>query len=239
MKRFLVIFLSLLLTVYLGFFFCMFQQTEIEKDNHAIELVYMDTLGPSLLTKDNVMRYLTEVDTLSVPQIEYALSKHVLVSQVECYQTNNGTMKCLLWCKEPVARVMADAGNFYLCRGGEFLNAGYVHLNLPLLTGCADSLMCSTWGEQLCSYIHDHEFWNNQIEQINVQPNGNVVIVPRIGAHFIDLGSGQDYVAQLERLMNFYRQGLNKIGWNKYSNISLAYSNQIVCKTYKSKKTKK
>jgi cell division protein FtsQ len=30
-------------------------------------------------------------------------------------------------------------------------------------------------------------------------------------------------------LMTFYKEGLNKVGWNAYLTINLKYKNQIVC----------
>jgi len=35
---------------------------------------------------------------------------------------------------------------------------------------------------------------------------------------------------KLTRLMKFYRYGLPKAGWNKYSYVNLEFDNQIVCK---------
>jgi len=34
-------------------------------------------------------------------------------------------------------------------------------------------------------------------------------------------------------MKEFYTEGLNKVGWNKYSQISLKYNNQIICKKNK------
>ena len=40
------------------------------------------------------------------------------------------------------------------------------------------------------------------------------------------------HMADLKRLdpmKIFYKKGLNQVGWNKYSRISLEFSNQIIC----------
>ena len=34
---------------------------------------------------------------------------------------------------------------------------------------------------------------------------------------------------KLDRLKTFYGKALNEVGWNKYSRISLEFSNQIIC----------
>ena len=75
-----------------------------------------------------------------------------------------------------------------------------------------------------------NEFWQNQIEQINVLPDGTLEIVPRVGEHIIYLGSPANMEKKLERLEKFYRYGLSEAGWNKYSYISVEFDNQIICK---------
>ena len=39
-----------------------------------------------------------------------------------------------------------------------------------------------------------------------------------------------NFEQKLDRLMKFYIDGLGVVGWNKYSSISVAFSNQVVCK---------
>ena len=55
-------------------------------------------------------------------------------------------------------------------------------------------------------------------------------MVPRVGKHIVYLGQPQNVKNKLERLRKFYRHGLNKVGWNKYSRINVEYGNQIICK---------
>ena len=64
--------------------------------------------------------------------------------------------------------------------------------------------------------------------------DGSIEIVPRVGEHIIYLGRPINMENKLTRLEKFYRYGLSKAGWNKYSYISIEFDNQIICK--KSKK---
>ena len=69
-----------------------------------------------------------------------------------------------------------------------------------------------------------------QVEQIDVTKEGFVQLVPRVGDHLLILGTVDKVEEKLDRLMNFYHNGLENIGWNKYRSISVAYENQVVCK---------
>jgi len=55
-------------------------------------------------------------------------------------------------------------------------------------------------------------------------------MVPRVGEHIIYLGRPDHIERKLDRLEKFYRYGLSKAGWNKYSYINLEFDNQIICK---------
>ena len=54
--------------------------------------------------------------------------------------------------------------------------------------------------------------------------------MPRVGRQIIKLGSLEGYATKLENLMLFYEQVVPETGWDRYSEINLEYSNQIVCK---------
>ena len=78
-------------------------------------------------------------------------------------------------------------------------------------------------------FLQENEFWNSQIEQINVLSGNNIELVPRVGDHLIYMGQLNGYEHKLERLKKFYQKVLNEVGWNKYSMINIEFSNQIVC----------
>ena len=78
-------------------------------------------------------------------------------------------------------------------------------------------------------FLQDNEFWNNQIDQIYVDADQEVELIPLVGNHKILLGSFDDYQKKLDNLKLFYEQAIPKVGWEKYSLINLKYRNQIVC----------
>ena len=78
-------------------------------------------------------------------------------------------------------------------------------------------------------YITHDKFLKAQIGQIYVNEFNEFELIPRIGSHVILLGKAEDLDDKFRRLYAFYRFGLNKIGWNKYSVINIKYKNQVVC----------
>lgn len=82
----------------------------------------------------------------------------------------------------------------------------------------------------LVGYINHDDFWSAQIDQIFVDRNDEVELIPRVGNHTVHLGSTENFEGKLRNLRVFYDKVLPEVGWNKYSTINLAFKDQIVCK---------
>ena len=78
-------------------------------------------------------------------------------------------------------------------------------------------------------YISNDPFFKAQIEQIYVDPDGEIELIPAVGSHVILFGRADDLDDKFSKLYAFYKYGLNKIGWNKYDIINIKYKNQVVC----------
>ncbi len=76
--------------------------------------------------------------------------------------------------------------------------------------------------------IYNDSFFKNQIEQIYVNNNDEIELVPRIGNHIILIGDEKDCSKKLENLKNFYLNS-DKKEWNKYTKINIKYANQVIC----------
>lgn len=85
-------------------------------------------------------------------------------------------------------------------------------------------------------YIRNHEFWSSQIQQINILPNGELSLYMRVGDQTILFGGMDNMEYKFKKLEAFYRNIVPLQGWNKYSQINLKYSDQIVCTLKENKK---
>ena len=81
----------------------------------------------------------------------------------------------------------------------------------------------------LAHFLETDSFWSANTEQIYVNEFQDLELIPRVGDHRILLGDTTNLSEKMDNLFAFYREGLNKMGWNKYSIINLKYKDQIVC----------
>ena len=57
-----------------------------------------------------------------------------------------------------------------------------------------------------------------------------LALIPRSANVTVDLGTTENLERKLATLRRFYDNGLSRIGWDKYSKISLRYDGQVVCR---------
>lgn len=83
-------------------------------------------------------------------------------------------------------------------------------------------------------FVEADEFWRSEIVQIVASASASgaleVALIPRSGRHTIRFGQPVDVERKFGKLMRFYRNGLSRIGWDRYSVIDVAYEGQVVCR---------
>ena len=164
-------------------------------------------------------------------QIEEVLLKSPLVEHVECYKTQTGRVYINLTQRIAVMRIMANNGeSYYIDNLGAVIPSKNNSTDLVVATGDINRKYAQTALKQFGLFLLDDSFWHSQIEQINVLSDGSVEMVPRVGDHIVYLGQPTHLKEKLTRLEKFYRYGLSKAGWNKYSYINIEFNNQIICK---------
>ncbi len=78
-------------------------------------------------------------------------------------------------------------------------------------------------------YVHSHEFWNAQIEQVYINAAGEMELIPRVGNQIILFGNEKEIEEKFSKLYTFYKKGLSKTGWNQYKTINVTFKDQVVC----------
>ncbi len=205
----------------------------------GVELIVKDTLKVNFITNEDIARLLKKNDLypvgkklsdISTYSIEQELEKNPLVDRIECYSTPSDKICIEIHQRIPILRVMTPNDDFFIDnQGGIMPHNTHCVSHLVIVTGKVDKEFAKNELYQFGDFLYNNPFWDAQIEQINVLPNLDVELVPRVGNHIIHLGKLEDYEAKLERLRKFYTKGLNAVGWNKYKRINVEFNNQIIC----------
>ena len=172
-----------------------------------------------------------QMSHVNVRNIEEQLQKNPFVKDVQCYKTQTGLVNIKIDQRLPVIRVMADNGDdYYVDEHGNIMPNTHFASNLGVATGAIQQKYAQKVLKNIGCYLLNTPLWGSQIEQLNVLADGTIEMVPRVGDHIVYLGSPTNLERKLSRLEKFYRYGLSKAGWNKYSYINVEFDNQIICK---------
>jgi len=239
MKRILSVIVATLLFAYLIFALIMLLGRQEEIDCQNLIIIIKDSADRQFLTTDNIVTMLknTQLYPVSKPltsinthEIAEKIAESELVSSVTVFKTPSGNIKIEITQKMPILRVFSARESYYVDASGSTMPADYNYATyLPVANGNIEKSLATTELYKFALFLQKNEFWNNQIEQIYVNTNNEVELIPRVGDHRIILGSFEDFEEKMNNLRLFYEQAIPKIGWEKYEVINLKYKNQIVC----------
>lgn len=189
------------------------------------------------------------LNKISTRHIEETLMQSPFVKSAECYKTQDGLVDINLTQRMPIVRIKSiNNEDYYVDDHYQIMPNTKYTSDMIIATGYINKWYAQKYVSLLSKALMTNELWRNQIEQINVLQDKGIELVPRVGNHVVYLGNLpeanavekrekdiQDFVnRKMSRLENFYKYGLSKAGWNKYSYINLEFDNQIICKKHNS-----
>lgn len=201
--------------------------------------IVIDTLDKRIVSEKQIVSMLTAahlypkgkaLKDIRTRELEMKLEESNLVKKVRAYKTPSGVVNIKVFQRSPLLRVMTSGENYYVDDDGKIMPVTeQITAYVPIATGYVDRKYAQKGLYDLARFLHENAFWETQIEQIYVYPNKEIELIPRVGNHQILLGDLNGFEEKLEHLRLFYKQAVDKVGWNRYSKINLKYKNQIVC----------
>ena len=224
---------------YLIYAMVVINRPEQEKSCRGLEITLASSQQQDFVTENEIREILLAkklylegmgLDQVDLGEIERTLTATPYIDEAQCYVTMDDKIAIRVLPRIPVLHVLNNKGeDFYIDNKGAIMPRGHHHTDLVLMTGAVSTATAGGLYAPLGVYLAQHDFWNKQIEQIYVTADGDIELTPRVGNHTIVLGDTSKIDDKLHRMQVFYEQGLKKVGWNKYSRISLKFDNQIVC----------
>jgi len=222
-----------------------------------IEITITDSSDYHFVTKRDIQNTIISnngnivgkpVKEIKMDEIEKTMSAYRELKTAEVFMSIDGTLHIIGDQRTPIMRVMPNnGGDYYVDDEGVVIRRrnlytprlhiveGNINISQSMLNGVSvldtsirNSIMKDIF--YLVKYINRNDFWSAQIDQIFVNGNDEIDLIPRVGNHTIHLGSADNFEGKLHNLEVFYDKVLPEVGWNKYSIINLAFKDQIVCK---------
>lgn len=181
-----------------------------------------------------------KVEKINLKKIEQRLREDQRIKEVQVYLDNQNRLHVLIEPRSPLIKITdAQQNQYYLDETGA---------QIPFYRGASSRVMVATGNItaydssfivkdtssslrkvfELALHIRKDEFLLALVEQVHVEDNGDLVIVPKIGREKLIFGDLTQADEKLENLKIFYRDGLPKVGWNQYATLNLKFTNQVI-----------
>lgn len=192
------------------------------------------------------------IEKIDIASLKKQIEKHPYASHVDVKTSIDGILKISILQREPVVRVFnQDGDTYYIDREGILLPlingtasrlitaSGFIAQSytdegrFKLADSKTDSIQLSTNPLfkvfKIASYIDTRPFLKAFVEQIYINDKNEIEIIPKVGDQIIQFGDIDRMEEKFSYLKSFYRNAMNKGGWDKYTTICLKYKNQVVC----------
>lgn len=190
------------------------------------------------------------IDEINASKLEHKLNNHPTISRAEVFKTLKGELVIEVSQRTPILRVFSKRGDsYYVDSTGKLMppsskytsrvmvangniSDNFLEVNQLNAKYMSDSLRKRHIVDDLflfADFIRNDPFWSLQIEQLYVNKEMELELIPRVGNHRIVFGDATDIAGKFRKLRVFYDKGLSKTGWNEYSVINLKFADQVVC----------
>jgi len=169
-------------------------------------------------------------NSISLLDIEKKLEQIPAVKDAEVSFDLKGELTIDIRQHIPLVRIMSPkTASYYLAENAlKIPSKDFDIARVPVVNDyCSPEMIKKVY--TLSTYVYENAFIDAITEQIFVE-NDDLIIIPKINNQKIVIGDTNNIPEKFEKLTDFYVDGLNHVGWNKYQIINLKYKNQIVCK---------
>lgn len=174
---------------------------------------------------------------INTHRLENKLSAYTTLDNVEIFRkieargfSFHGKLVVNVDERTPVVRIKNANEDYYL---------DYMGVEIPVSAKYVDRILIASGTKpdekikmsllKMADFVNKDAFWRAQIEQVFIQENGELLLLPQVGDYLIEFGTPDDYLLKFRNLKAVYQEGFKNMGWNKYKTISVKYRNQVVC----------
>jgi cell division protein FtsQ len=180
------------------------------------------------------------ISNINIHDLENKLKVNPFIEFAKVYADMDGVIQVEVSQRQPILRLMNRFDqDFYIDQHG---------LKMPLsqnftarvivANGFIDELFANKVDSlhtvlakdiyKTANFISRDSLWAAQIEQIYINENHEIELIPRVGNQRILLGNADSLSTKFDNLKIFYKQALPMVGWDAYKMINVKYVNQVI-----------
>ena len=166
---------------------------------------------------------------INASDIEKALSQSPYLEFADIVKCQDGRLLIRVSQLLPVLRVFDGDNSYYVNRAGKIMDASlYYHSDVPVVQGHFTRKYPATRLLPLIDYIESDSLLSSLVTMYCVRDTNNIILVPQISGHVINVGDASGFENKFAKLKLFYREVMPKRGWNAFDTISVKWDHQVV-----------
>lgn len=171
-------------------------------------------------------------DSIDTYKLEQQIMSRDNIERANCMILNDGSLRIDVVPLIPVARVFEKNGsNYYINRAGKRMKASTRYrMDVPIILGNFSDSLSPTKAYPLIDFLTDNQHFGNMTSAIEIMPNGDLILIPTIKGHVVNMGDTRDLKNKFDRLKVFYKKIMPVKGWEYYDTITVKWRGQIVAK---------
>jgi len=162
------------------------------------------------------------------------------IKEAEVFVDNKDRLYIAIQQREPIVRIFSkNRTSYYLDSDGIEIPAykGST-IRVPVASGNIDEYEPGFLQSRdknnlqdvfaVAKYVHNDEFLTALVEQIDVQEDGEIVLVPKVGRQKIamgkiDINEESEMINRFDLMKQMYEQGMKHVGWRTYDTLKVKY----------------
>ena len=204
----------------------------------GVDIEVADSVGTGFVTAADIDRSLGglraicareprgKINTLA---LERRLQAMPSVESASVTELNNGRLNISVRPLIPVLRVLDGDNSYYVNAAGKTISSDLGNfVDVPVIVGHFKSGKDVARMVPMFSYIHRHPDCDALVSSVSVSPRGDIIIVPAVAGHVINMGDTSRVEDKFNRLRRFYSEVMPVKGWQYFDTLSVKYNGRIV-----------
>ncbi|MCB0601510.1 MAG: hypothetical protein KDC28_09785 [Saprospiraceae bacterium] len=208
-----------------------------------------ESIKDDAITKEDIIRMIQEsfsydltgsrISDIDLASIEAVIRQYDFVANAEVYVDAEQNIHVDVKARKPLVRVSDISGKQYFLddTGMQIMADGDLKSRVIVMSGNVGPYNRNEEGQlesrlqrglELVRVINRDDFLKELIEQIYVQENGEITLIPKFGDERILLGMVENLDAKFSNLKDFYLGGLRYRGWSTNHEIDIRYNGQVI-----------
>ena len=215
-----------------------------------VEVRLLDSLESAIVDREEVRHWMESrtigqvTEQINLDTLEQQILSRGEVMTAQVFAAGPQTVSVHITQRKPVVRFENGKGRWYADPEGYLFPVTH-SVDVPVVTGKLPFSVDKAYrGEtpentrawmagiiELTRYIESKPQLQKEIGQIDIAPNGDIVLYTRTGGPAIIFGDSGDYVSKFRKLEAWWRNIAPQVEEGKtYQTINLKYNQQIICK---------